>query len=1185
MELKRVEMIGFKSFPEKVVIEFDKGVTAIVGPNGSGKSNIADAVRWVLGEQSARMLRGSKMEDVIFAGTERRRPVNFASVTLILDNSDRKMAVDYDEVAISRKVYRSGESEYAINEGRCRLRDVQELLMDTGIGKEGYSIIGQGQIDRLLSDKPAERRLVFEEAAGIVKYKSRKEEAEKKLEGEEENLSRLNDILTELTARIDPLTADAAKAEEFLKLRDELKTYEVTAFLGQYKQLGEQYEKAEKNLSDLLAQLESAKEREHEARAQADLYKNEAAEAQNEYRELNESHHSLELSYSQKEGDITLREAELSQKKKEEERVTGLLADAKEKVHSQLETIGREEKHADSLEEKLSAKEAERQEAEALLGEKNEALSKLRAAWDEALGALETLRGEGTELKTQNERALTALEFDRSQQEGLSEQEQALSAELETLSGEVAAKEADCAAAEKEWKDLGARISALNTEINDLRQNVREKQQELAAKVDALRETQNRVKWLNDLEKDYEGFSGSVKSVMARRAAEPALARKVRGTVADLISVPAKLSVAMEIALGANLQNVVTEDEATAKELIEFLRKEQKGRATFMPLDRVTGREDRPEKKAVKKMSGVLAYDDELIGYGSEYSEIVSRLLGNVAVTEDFDSASAVARAYGSDLRVVTLKGDIFNIGGSITGGSTMKAGNILSRKSELDGLAGLLEQQQKEADAAKADADALTAARQAKNAELEEKSAAYDEKRQAAQEQKNALTALTVRRDELAGRLGVTRESAETSSRSRKEHEDFLASFAERLAAQQQAEEKAAEAAANAQAAYEAGTEALGSAKNAETELRIAAKGIEQELLFTRRNVERERESIREISDLADGYLAELEELARAQQELAAGKETLTVELEALKGQIEAAGERTESMDKVLSEKNARWEESMKAANGILAEIGALEKDELRLENQQARAKKDLEDLQERIWEEYQLTYRAALSLECPDLGSPAAMKRRIGELKEQIRSLGPVNVNAITELTALTDRVELLTTQRDDVVRSEESLREIITQLETQMEKQFAESFRKINGFFEETFRGLFGGGHAQLRLTTDENTLEAGVEIAAQPPGKTLQSMTLLSGGERALTAIALLFAIQQLSPAPFCILDEIEAALDEVNVARFAHYLGNLCNDTQYIVITHRKGTMEAADTMYGVTMEEKGVSKCVSVKLE
>lgn len=1185
MELKRVEMIGFKSFPEKICVEFDRGITAIVGPNGSGKSNISDAIRWVLGEQSARTLRGSKMEDVIFAGTERRKPVNFAQVTLVLDNSDRKMSVEYDEVGISRRVYRSGESEYTINGSRCRLKDVQELLMDTGLGKDGYSVIGQGQIDQLLSSKPQDRRVIFEEAAGIVKYKSRKEAAEKQLADEVNNLNRVQDILEELTSRIEPLTEQAAAAEQYLTLREELKAYEVTSFLGQYQQYRDQYQKVEQNLTALLEQTAKVREQQEQVRARAEQYKREVGEAQDAYKKLNDLHHTLEMTRESKEGEKGRLQEQQSAQEREHRKLSSYLEDTKRKLHTQWETIHREEQKIQEKKTERDALNREREQAAAELVEWSRRRQTAREAWQAAAQQAEEQKNKTVQAKAQNERYTAMLEYDQTQQTQMQAREEELEKRRQQQATAAEEKKAAYEAEERECRQKEDELRQVMEQIQTLRQQIRDKQQEQEKAVAALRDTQSRLKWLSDLEKEYEGFSGSVKTIMQLKKKDPQRFAGVHGTLADLIRVPAELAVAMEIALGAAIQNIVTRDQDCARELIEILRREQKGRATFLPMDRVSGRGMNADRARVLAMDGVIGFANELIGYDKAYENIISRQLGNVVVTEDFDSAAAVARRFGATLRVVTKKGDIFNIGGSITGGSTMKAGNILSRKGEMDSLAGELQKRQQAAEAIQKETAALTARRQECNRRQEELAAARDEelavRRRAESERDQALFMLQQTEKELK----ESREQREELEAVNREHQESIGQSAEAIRRQEAQEAQALADAAQKQEAYEAASREEEQRRSREMELRIRCGGLQQEIEYMSRNTERETEETEQLAVQAEEYLEGMRSCVDQQEAIRLRLAELEQEKEELCRQIEAKGEETRQMEELQTEKSRLWEESHRTAEEVLQQIADLEKEQVRLENQKARAQKDLTDLQDRIWQDYELTYNAALQLERRELGSQAAMKRRIGELREQIRSLGSVNVNAITELTALKERCDFLTTQKEDIAKSEASLREIIDQLQTSMEKQFSEGFRKISVLFEETFRKLFGGGHALLQLTEGENALEAGIEIIAQPPGKKLQSMMLLSGGERALTAIALLFAIQQLNPAPFCILDEIEAALDDVNVARFAGYLQDLCEKTQFIVITHRKGTMEAAHTMYGVTMEEKGISKCISVKFE
>ena len=1188
MELKRVEISGFKSFVEKIQVEFGKGITAIVGPNGSGKSNISDAVRWVLGEQSAKSLRGGKMEDVIFAGTERRKPLNFAQVTLVLDNHDKKMAVDYSEVAISRRVYRSGESEYTINGSKCRLKDVQELLMDTGIGKDGYSVIGQGQIDRLLSSKPQDRRLVFEEAAGIVKYKTRKEQAEKQLAEEADNLSRVQDILEELSSRLEPLEKQAETAEKYLALKDELKTYEVSAFLGQYKQYQEQYDKAQGNLLNLQAQLAEAQKAKEEAQAQSEQYAREAEEARRDFTTLSEAHSELRLKNQEAEGDKRLLLQQTEGAQQDMVNLERRLDDVKARMKGRLDTIKKEEARVKSLEQELTEKSHHGEEVQQTLSKIEEQIKELEASYAADRKDLDEQQEELSLLRAKAERQSAVLEQDEAQQETMQEQETELRKQQEELATQLS--EAEDLQTELQKKDvsLTEALEAQRKKVDEIRQALQQKQKEQESLMLRMRELQSRIKWLTDMERDYEGFSGSVRAIMQMKKNSPQRYQKVHGTLSDVLTVPSEYALAVEIALGPALQNVIVEDTACAKDLIEALRSAGKGRATFLPLDRVTGRGEPHGAGEALKMPQVIGFAGDLIEYDARYEKIVSRQLGNVLVVRDFDSAAAVASQYSNSLRVVTLKGDIFNTGGSITGGSAgSKAGGILSRKGERQDLEKNLAEQRAESSKLAAAVSESVRLREAARAEenkiAEEKEHCQQELAKASQD----LSQLVFLQKHVDGQLAEIDENKRLLLTSSEQHQEEAQQSREavealtlEVAKQAQKTEAAEEALKGTELQAEESRQVL-------SRLQMEMAGKRQEKQFTQRAIERENEEIENLAQEADQILEEQEERRSSVKVALQRIQELEESQVKLTKAIEEKEKEMQEQEEQRAEKDRRRDESTKAVQETLLTVSNLEKEQIRLEGQAGRAKKDLNDLQDRIWEEYELTYGAAKAMaekmEMP--GSQTAMKRRISQLREEIRSLGNVNVDAITELIALRERCEFLGKQRDDIAKSEESLREIIDQLTQKMEEQFAKGFASVAKTFNEVFRSLFGGGQGLLQLTEGENALEAGIEIIAQPPGKKLQNMMLLSGGERALTAIALLFAIHQLNPAPFCILDEIEAALDDTNVVRFADYLKEMCEHTQFIVITHRKGTMEAADTLYGVTMEEKGVSKCISVNFQ
>ena len=1193
MELKRVEMVGFKSFPEKINVEFGKGITAIVGPNGSGKSNISDAVRWVLGEQSAKTLRGSKMEDVIFAGTERRKPVNFAQVTLVLDNQDKKMAVDFDEVAISRRVFRSGESEYQINGSRCRLKDVQEMLMDTGIGKDGYSVIGQGQIDQLLSTKPQDRRMIFEEAAGIVKYKTRKEQAEKQLAEEADNLSRVTDILDELTARLGPLEKQAETAKQYLALKEELKTYEVASFLGEYQQLQAQFERVSGLLSDLNEQIESSRVKQLEAKARSEQFAREADEARQRLTALYEEHNELRLQKESGEGDKRVLQQQAENGEREYASLQQRLEDIKNRMSNRVATVKKEEIKLKELEQKIADQEQSQEQLTAGLTKKEEQLLVLKTALQEAQNLAAELQQELSGLRSRTERQAMVLEQDMSQQESMASRGYELSRQAEEQKAHMEQAEQEKDELMLQQKALAEETTQLSSQVEQIRHAIREKQQQQESLLVSMRGLQNQIQWLQNMENEYEGFSGSVKTVMQLKKQDPKRYGRIHGTLADVIRVPSEYALAIEIALGAAIQNIIVEDTECAKELINVLREGKKGRATFLPLDSVTARGAFQNEEAVKDMYGVIGFGHELIHYDQTYDKIISRQLSNVVVAKDFDSASKVSRRYGNALRVVTLKGDIFNIGGSITGGSTgAKSGGILGRKGEIEKLQTQLSEKREEGRLLQVEVSKMSQQRQQLSRQQDEKNKEYMQIAGQAESVRQQWEQLSFIYQHTQSQLGEMEESRRQLQMSHQEHEEAVRRSRKKLAdleaVQAEREQKKEEA--------ELAVQVLGGQIEAEkgqaAQQKMELAGLRQQKQFMERTVEWESQEIENLAQEADQILEDRQQrLDEAQQ-----AKVKILEIEEQQKQLDIAiaakSEEMKIMEAHRAEKDHQRDESIRETEETLRAFSALEKEQVRLENQANRARKDLTDLQDRIWDEYELTYGAAKAIwekkdpeEQKELGSQTAMKKKVSQLKEAIRRLGNVNVDSIEELIALTERCEFLTKQRDDIAQSEASLREVIEKLTKKMEEQFTKGFAEISKTFNVVFQKLFGGGQGILKLAEGENALEAGIDIIAQPPGKKLQSMMLLSGGERALTAIALLFAIHQLNPAPFCILDEIEAALDDANVGRYADYLREMCEHTQFIIITHRKGTMEAADTMYGVTMEEKGVSKCISVKFQ
>ncbi len=1185
MELKSVEIVGFKSFADRLTLTFHGGITAIVGPNGSGKSNVSDAIRWVLGEQSAKSLRGSRMEDVIFAGTERRRPVNYAQVTLVLGNQDRSLNYDYDEVAISRKMYRSGESEYLINGVRCRLKDVQELLMDTGIGKDGYSIIGQGRIDQLLSNKPQDRRMIFEEAAGIVKFKVRREEANKQLIEERTNLQTVSGILDEASLGWSLWRSRHERRKIYLERAEELKGLEVQTFLRQYDQLMGQHTVAQQKLEDLRVQLEEARTLQAEGKKAIEAAQKEAEEAEAEASAAVRALNDLRVRRESQDGDRRVYQEKTEQLRKDKKNAQIQLEEAEIRLNRRTQTYAKEQEQLRQLQSTL----VQQQEQQSRLAVENQKVQEDYRICKETLDAeqkkREELRQTLDSLRDSSARQEVRQEQEQGQQGDIEQRLQSLQEALSSRGEDAKEKQELLQKTQAEYDAYSQKVLELTDQISAIREKQKqavEAQQEAQQKV---RQAQSRIQWLQELEHEYEGYAGSVKAIMQRTQMNPEQYRGVLGTVADVIQVPARLSTAIEIALGGAVQNIITDTQQTAKELIEYLRGKKAGRATFLPLDQVHGREVRREEQMLN-MPGVIGYANELIGYDIRYQKIFSRLLGNVVVAENFDYASAVANRYGQYLRVVTLKGDIFNIGGAITGGSTGgKTATILNRKGELDTLHKELAAAQEEGRQCEKAAAELAAQRQSQaeqmntfaqkreeaSAVLTKKQSDYDQAELLLQMAQNQLEEAQKEKALLVKNL---QENQSSMDKLRQELGDTQRAFEEcsaRVEAQSQAEE--------------AGRRQKEEMRTQMMQNRIELSTSEQLIASMQRSAESEKIDIEQDQQSVQQYTEQIEEAEEKLVRLIEETKRFEAELGEVGKAIQEYAQKIDILNQKKAEKEAQHRKTIAAAQESIQTVSSLEKEEYRLDTQAGRAKKDLAELQDRIWEKYELTYNAALRMELPPVESHAAVQRRIAELREEIKALGSVNIHAIEEYETLRERCDFLRSQLEDVRNAEASLQDIINQLTEQMEKQFREGFGKISEQFNQVFRQMFGGGKGMLRLEEDGNPLESGIEIIAQPPGKTLKNMAALSGGERALTAIAILFAIQQLKPAPFCILDEIEAALDDANVNRYAEFLKTLCGTTQFIVITHRKGTMEAASTMYGITMEEKGVSKCISVKFE
>lgn len=1176
-------MYGFKSFVHKMVFEFDEGITAIVGPNGSGKSNIADAVRWVLGEQSAKLLRGTKMQDVIFAGTETRKPLGYCQVDLTIDNSDLKMSIDYSEVTVSRKVYRSGESEYSINGTECRLKDISELFMDTGVGKEGYSIIGQGQIDKILSSKPDDRRELFDEAAGIVKFKKRKMTAEKNLEEEKQNLIRLNDIIRELQGQEATLKKQSAVAKEYLDLKERLKKYEVNIFINESDKLNESIDEIKKKDIILKDHIDGLREENQGLKLQ--------------YNECHQEIEKLELKineYKEAQTESTLK------KGKQENRIS-LIQEQMTNLHNhclRMETsneglINKLEgviKERDEYAKKLEELSADYEAKEIVLNKQQNELDSLQQNMMDNEQAIDQIQGnrierlnEITNVKTKIQRYSTMLENIEERRDVLSIKREASHKEhqkgnllLQDKQIELKNHFSQQKKADEEKLFLTEEIQNKENELHKLKASVKEKSNELNM-------IQSRYKALDDIKESYEGYTYSVKKIMELKKAQPKQYQGILGAVADLIKVDEDYETAIEIALGSSVQNIVTDNEETAKGLINYLKTSKLGRATFLPLTGISNKNF--QRTLTKKEVGFIGYASDLVKCKAEFKNIIGYLLGRIVVVDHLENAISLARKYHYSFKIVTLTGDVISPGGSMTGGAFKNKGNqFLARKRELEELNKKSEQVFAEVSEGKSRVIQLDIDLENQKEEME----ALKKKEHEISISVNGLNLIIgqLEREHQSFLAQLQDIDSELDQLSKQEIQikDALKDMNEALDGSEleNIDDENKVKLLNEEIQYKKQSIMLLSEQL--TNIKVESSAVKQQLESTRANEDRLNQSAKEYEKQIEENLKEIEDGKATIEEREKEKEELEKALENIHIHILDLQEKIEELTKKRFGVSEKQQRIYSLREEKTEELNLLEKDSLRLQNNLEKLEIQKNNQLEYMWDEYELTLNNARIYKDVSLGSSTQIKRAINDLKGSIKSLGDVNVNSIEEYKTVYERYIFLSEQRADLIKAEEQLKSVIEDLNEQMIKQFKVKFKEISAKFNDVFRELFGGGKALLELSEDENILEAGIELIAQPPGKKLQSMRLLSGGEKAFTAIALLFAIQSLKPSPFCILDEIEAALDDVNVVRFAKYLEKLSVNTQFIIITHRRGTMEAADVLYGITMQEKGISTQVSVKL-
>lgn len=1179
MYLKSIEIQGFKSFANKLVFEFHNGITGIVGPNGSGKSNVADAVRWVLGEQRIRQLRGASMQDVIFSGTELRKPQGFAYVAITLDNSDHQLSIDYDEVTVSRRLYRSGESEYMINGSACRLKDINELFYDTGIGKEGYSIIGQGQIDKILSGKPEERRELFDEAAGIVKYKRRKAIAQKKLEDEKASLVRVSDILSELEKQVGPLERQSKAAREYLQLKEELKICDANQFLLDTEHIQGQLAETGKKKTLLEGDLEESRKKSETVRQEYD---------------------QLETAIRQLEGAIEQERNRLNQVSMEKNTLEGRISVLKEQIHTEEMNEEHLKNRREVISQDLTTKEEQlvsyEKERTHLESQNTEGLERLEEAKKEVQNQEEEIRelealinaskaeiirclNEKAELAARQQRYEAMLEQVNLRRSEVSQkllrfksdesvQEERISQENERLSlvkKELEEKQFAAQEAEDAMTEADKEVRRLNRRLNDTQQE--------------YHMAHTRLESLRNLAERYDGYGNSIRRVMEVRDR----IHGIHGVVADLIATRQSYETAIETALGGSIQNIVTDSETTAKQLIEYLKKNKYGRATFLPLTSIGNGQAFPKPEALKE-KGVIGLASDLVETKEEYHGLVRYLLGRVVVASDIDAAIALAKKYRYSLRIVTLEGELLSPGGSMTGGAFKNSSNLLGRRREIEELEQACSLHLKQAEIMQTELSLAEAMVQEKKDETQILKAAAQKLALEENTLRVTISRLEEKKDEIAeSSLDLVREHGQLEIQVREisESRQNLSENTKKLESQSsEAEKRVGETSKlleNARIRRDGSSEILSG-------LQLSQASLSQKLDFIRENQQRIRMECKKLKE----EFAALESGSDDSKEAVAKKEE---EIRQIYAQIENSVHQTAAYESAISHKTIQKEDTARkqrelfsVREEISARITELDKDMFRLQSQEEKLSERLEAGVSYLWSEYEMTAAEAQTLKKDTFVSLPGLQRQIEELKARIRGLGSINVNAIEDYREVSERYNFMKNQHEDLVAAQAELEKIILELDTGMRRQFKEKFSEIRAEFDRVFKELFGGGRGTLELMEEEDILEAGIQIIAQPPGKKLQNMMQLSGGEKALTAISLLFAIQNLKPSPFCLLDEIEAALDDSNVDRFAGYLHKLTKNTQFIVITHRRGTMMSADRLYGITMQEKGVSALVSVKL-
>ena len=1181
MYLKRLELQGFKSFADKTVLEFKPGITSVIGPNGSGKSNISDSIRWVLGEQSMKSLRGASSSDIIFAGTQNRKSLGFAEASIVIDNSDGKLPIEYNEVTVTRKIYRSGETGYFINKTPCRLKDILELFMDTGIGKDGYSIIGQGKIDEILSNKSEDRRRIFEEAAGIVKYRTRKQESEKKLEQTKLNLLRINDILSEIEGTIEPLKIQSEKAKKFLDLREELKGIEVGLFLYNietYKAkleeiikdaeiMQSQYDDEDGKLEEIKTLKEELKKQVDEITEKIETMQNIGFESANKIEKINSD---INVATERKENNKTNKERFASEIEEIKTRITELEEEKKQKQDKKINLNTNKEK----FEKELAEKEAELAEITKKLSDKELEIEAKKQKVEQNVDRKYEI---ASEINTQD----VNLENLEKRQKIVKQEIQGAISELDSVRMQKQELSKGFYEIDSKRNEALKKIEEIRTKKEESDKKLKEFDDKINHTLYDLRMKDARYKFLQETEKEKEGYTKSVKSLLLDCEKDNILKKGVHGVLANLISTPKEYETAIEMCLGASLQNIITETEEDAKKLIEHLRKGNLGRASFLPITSVKGKKlDNIKQKGI---DGIVGIASDLVKYQNKYEQIVLNLLGRTVIVEDMEAAISLAKQNNYSFRIVTLKGDLINPSGAITGGSVaQKTVNILGRGREIEDLQKQIKKLEKQKEDLENEKQAYEKSIKdiLENSEeleknLQEIDIVYATEKQKMVSIEENITRVETRLNKLKEEQATIEQDKVENREIRKQKEEEIESLTKEIEELNSIIEEFAKTNQDNQSYIDDLNFDI-------TNLKISVSSFDESNLSIDEMIERIDQDIENNKTSIKNKEIQIKTIEDENTALDKSVENYKQEIENIKKEVENSSNLVEELKQTRAKNNEKLSSLEEEISNKFKVLEDLKEQIVKLDVKKTKLEQDIEQIVNTLWEEYEITPNKAEGFERPS--NIQLAQKEVHRLRKEIKDLGSINVDSIEEYKKTKERYDFMSEQRLDLEDTIAKLRKMISDMTDTMKTQFAEKFAVINKNFNEVFVELFGGGKAELILEDESNILECGIDIRVQPTGKKLQNMMLLSGGEKAFTAIALLFAILKINPAPFCILDEIEAALDDVNVYRYADYLKKFSKETQFLVITHRKGTMEAADTVYGVTMEENGISKLLSMKL-